>query len=554
MKRAEARGTVQVGQSMSIALLGILLICSLSLSGCTPDAAADQTGRADLVAFGDGVWLDHRERPSVQFPHDLHTEVMKERKEDCSLCHPAHPDGRLSFSYERLDDRGKEDGNSTDVRLVNTSGDEIIDLYHDNCIGCHQEIADTGAKAGPVACGDCHRRQSVWVSSRQPFGMDKSLHSRHVKASEEKCEACHHKYDETAKKLVYVKDKESSCRDCHRQETEENRSAFKLAAHEACIGCHREPAPEIKTEADSVRPQLCVDCHDLEQQLAIKQIEEPPRLKRGQDDFMLLTVAEADLKASKLRTVPFSHVDHERVTTSCRVCHHDTLESCSECHTLQGTEKSEGVNLFRAMHAKKTDHSCVGCHDSEKAAPECAGCHTQMEQARLPDAGCEVCHTGPLPEMLEAERAQFVSMEAFRPGPSETRLSFAPDDVPETVEIGALSNEYEPAKMPHRKIVEKLLQHIRDSSTATRFHGHEDAVCQGCHHQSPVGKKSPLCGSCHGAGSPDLELMKPGLRGAYHGQCLGCHQAMDLEKPSDCSGCHKEREGTIQTAASSLVR
>ena len=183
MKKAEARGTVQVGQWMSIALLGILPICSLSLSGCTPDAAAEQTSRADLVAFVEAVSLDHQERPSIQFPHDLHTEVMKEREEDCALCHPAHPDGRLSFSYERLDERSQEGADSTDVRLVNTGDDEIIDLYHDNCISCHQDTADKGAAAGPLACGDCHRRQPSYLSSRQPFGMDKSLHYRHVKAA-----------------------------------------------------------------------------------------------------------------------------------------------------------------------------------------------------------------------------------------------------------------------------------------------------------------------------------------------------------------------------------
>ena len=95
MKKAEARGTKRVGQRIPIALLGILFLCSLPLSGCTPDAAAEQASRADLVAFGDGAWLDHRERSSVQFPHDLHTEVMKERKEDCTLCHPEHRDGRF---------------------------------------------------------------------------------------------------------------------------------------------------------------------------------------------------------------------------------------------------------------------------------------------------------------------------------------------------------------------------------------------------------------------------------------------------------------------------
>ena len=212
------------------------------------------------------------------------------------------------------------------------------------------------------------------------------------------------------------------------------------------------------------------------------------------------------------------------------------------------------MNLFSAMHGKMTDHSCVGCHDTEKATPDCAGCHDQMEQARLPEEGCELCHQGPLPEMLESERSRYQSLDDFRPLPAEVALSFVLDDIPETVEIGVLSNEFEPAIMPHRQMVEKLIEHIRESSTATFFHGHEDVVCQGCHHQSPVGEKPPLCGSCHLAGSADLELMKPALKGAYHQQCLGCHQSMELQKPEDCSGCHAEKEETIQTAATGLAR
>ena len=37
---------------------------------------------------------------------------------------------------------------------------------------------------------------------------------------------------------------------------------------------------------------------------------------------------------------------------------------------------------------------------------------------------------------------------------------------------------------------------------------------------------------------------RPGLKAAYHGQCRGCHKAMDLKKPlsTDCVGCHKEKK------------
>jgi hypothetical protein len=498
-------------------------ICCLSSSGCGESEAAEAIARPDVIALAEMALLGELDRASVQFPHDLHTDAMTERKEDCTLCHVVQDDGYLFATYKPLVDAGEQ---------------EAMDLYHENCIGCHQEIADEGAAAGPVACGDCHRRQPTYVSSRQPFGFDNSLHYRHVEAAKDKCDACHHVYDEVAKELVYVEGKESSCRDCHREETEENRSAFQLAAHQACIGCHRELPPEL--QSDSPGPQQCAGCHDQERQLQIKRIEDPPRLKRNQPDFVLLSAPEADLEFSKLATVPFSHVDHEGVTRSCRTCHHDTLEACSECHTLKGSERGEEVTLHQAMHGMMTDHSCVGCHENEKAAAECAGCHDLMEREHLSEDACGACHVGPLPGNLESERALWTSLDAFRPSPSEVALSFAHDDVPETVEIGVLANEYQAAKMPHRKIVDKLTQYIRDSNTATHFHGHEDVVCQGCHHNSPVGAKPPLCESCHSVEFDETKPLQPGLRAAYHLQCLGCHKGMEIKEPKDCIGCHPE--------------
>ncbi len=152
-------------------------------------------------------------------------------------------------------------------------------------------------------------------------------------------------------------------------------------------------------------------------QLAIERIENPPRLDARPGGF---PAAERRGSGPRGQPAPDRALLPRRSRggrDSCRICHHQTLESCSECHTLQGTEESEGVNLFRAMHAKRTDHSCVGCHDTEKATPECAGCHDQMEQARLPEEGCELCHQGPLPEMLESERSRYRSLDDFRPLP-----------------------------------------------------------------------------------------------------------------------------------------
>ncbi|MCP4020221.1 MAG: cytochrome c3 family protein, partial [Desulfobacteraceae bacterium] len=64
----------------------------------------------------------------------------------------------------------------------------------------------------------------------------------------------------------------------------------------------------------------------------------------------------------------------------------------------------------------------------------------------------------------------------------------------------------------------------------------------GCHHNSPASLTPPKCSSCHGKSS-DLKADKPGLKGAYHGQCITCHQKMEVKTvlPTDCTKCHEKK-------------
>lgn len=504
--------------------LGLAAIAVGFLNGCTETGAAEKTERPDLIDINVMTVFGTLERSPVQFPHDLHTEALNKENKDCTTCHPTDENERMSLKFKRLEDVGK---------------DEVMNFYHDYCIACHNEKKDAGVDTGPVACGDCHLREPGYSSSRRPIGFDKSLHYRHVAANEEKCENCHHEYDEDAKKLVYVKGKENPCRDCHKEATEENRISFRLAAHEDCITCHRSLAvalPDKKTG-----PQTCAGCHDLERQLAFEIVEDPPRLKREQPDFVLLSVPEEDRKSSKLNTVPFSHVGHEKFNRACRVCHHQTLNPCGDCHTLAGHEKGGGVTLQRAMHDMTSDHSCVGCHEVKKSDVQCAGCHALMEQGRLSEHSCNICHAGPQPDRLEAEKSLYTSIDQFRNTIPRDKLHFTDSEVPDTVTIAVLSDKYEPAVMPHGKIINALKAHIENSKVASYFHGGESVLCQGCHHNGSIGQKPALCENCHGKPFDESNPHKPGLYGAYHQQCLGCHQNMNIKEPSDCVGCHAEK-------------
>jgi len=513
--------------SIFLGMIGLMGLWCLILAGCGQTEAVEQIPRPDLVTIDGMTVFGPLERPAVLFPHDLHTQAVREKGNDCSHCHLSREDGTLYDLFMRTE--------STDEQAV-------MDLYHDKCIACHQETAEAKRPSGPVICGDCHRREAVYISTRQPFGMDKSLHYRHLEATGNKCEQCHHQYDEAADSLVYVKGEESSCRDCHGAVTKDNQPSLRLSVHRSCIGCHRQTVMDDPGRATG--PETCAACHDAARQADIKVIENPPRLERNQPDFVLLSAPENELEHSKLPTVPFSHVGHEQFTDDCRSCHHQTLKKCRDCHTLAGSEESGGVTLQQAMHGMTGDHSCVGCHDHEKFTVQCAGCHGLMEQGKLSEHACTICHTGPEPSRLAAVGSRYRSLDDFKPAKSKTRLSFGRNDIPDTVYINVLSEKYEAAVMPHREIIDALMKHITESKVATHFHGHEDVVCQGCHHHSPVGQKPPLCESCHGEPFNEADLFKPGLYGAYHRQCLGCHQQMQITKPSDCVGCHAEKPAT----------
>ena len=103
-----------------------------------------------------------------------------------------------------------------------------------------------------------------------------------------------------------------------------------------------------------------------------------------------------------------------------------------------------------------------------------------------------------------------------------------PTDTPETITMDILINRYGSVEFSHG------------------YHAEIADDCSSCHHHSEEGS-TPACGECHepitiyhyeGAQrGPSI-----GLKGAYHRQCLGCHQEME-SGPVGCTDCH-EKEGT----------
>lgn len=93
-----------------------------------------------------------------------------------------------------------------------------------------------------------------------------------------------------------------------------------------------------------------------------------------------------------------------------------------------------------------------------------------------------------------------------------------------------------------------ILDQISDMYSPVRFdHKHHAEMvgmgqgCELCHHYSPEGRIPP-CRECHGKIASETEnLGKPGLKGAFHRQCMGCHR--EWSHATECVICHVPIEG-----------
>jgi hypothetical protein len=517
-------------------MFAIFLICGIGVLGVEAlsnrsDQIKSDGSRVDVITIDSLAVFGNLERPKVAFLHDLHTDVLEKKNKDCMTCHLSEAE-RLSPKFKRLKEAGRQ---------------EVMDIYHAICIECHKEMSASKEKTGPVVCGECHRKKTMVLSSRAPMGFDKSLHYRHSRSQEEKCERCHHEYDQKRKKLFYAKDKEGTCRYCHQTETSvlasERRISMRLASHHACIDCHR------KTMAKNMiaGPIICRGCHDPKQQKMIEKIDNVPRMKRKQPDFVLIRSGDKQGPEPRMNRVPFSHQAHEGYNDTCRVCHHKELKSCLVCHTLTGSKEGKDVKLLQAMHQLDSEKSCLGCHATIQDDQRCVGCHGFMAKGSNEESPfCLKCHMAPLQERTGV-LTETGERDMARMLPEIWWAIFGAKhdvDIPEKVIIKELMDRYEAVEFPHRKIFRALEKKTNGDKLAAYFHLEEGTLCQGCHHHSPAGSKPPRCGSCHGKPFDEKNLFQPGLMAAYHRQCMGCHDKMGIEKPVsvDCTGCHIERK------------
>jgi hypothetical protein len=198
------------------------------------------------------------------------------------------------------------------------------------------------------------------------------------------------------------------------------------------------------------------------------------------------------------------------------------------------------------MHNDASAHSCVGCHKQATMSKDCGGCHAAMPQKQFSQLDCTQCHAvdrehlGPFPMVLQARTAVAENSLNTR---QRAALTLADDNIPEIVKIDSMVDTYEAVNFPHRQIVRAIFSRIKENRMAASFHGNDVTLCAGCHHNAPATLNPARCAACHGEAFADEQDGRPGLKGAYHGQCISCHQVMGIEEPAatDCVKCHKKK-------------
>lgn len=473
------------------------------------------------------------------------------QKAECRSCHAPRPeeDGRLDIGFDK----------AMHYRHVASKAIVYPGDAEKNCGACHHVY-------------DGEAQKLVWGKNK-----------------EDSCRACHMLPEErAAKEASYaLKRADDPAAPAPADENGElfKRPTLDTAGHRSCVNCHLAVTAKNQPDLKS-GPATCAGCHSAEAQADLAAAAAPagqaaeaaagsapveaaaapvaealviPRLERGQDDavLMLPIAPEGQELKGMMQPVAFNHKFHESVAADCRSCHHKKIAACSSCHSLEGRAEGDFIPWAQAMHSTTSKRSCVGCHYQETQKPACVGCHTVVPE-RMSPASCAACHQAPVkgqsyfgqPEavadplpLLKADKEERKALaEATVALREQKKMPLVErDNIPEKAVIGILSNEYQPSELPHRKIVDSLVDKQKDSRLAAVFHQDKATLCQGCHHNSPLSEIPPKCAACHGVGADPLKGALP-LKAAYHQQCMTCHQGMN-QKPAatECADCHKTR-------------
>ena len=173
---------------------------------------------------------------------------------------------------------------------------------------------------------------------------------------------------------------------------------------------------------------------------------------------------------------------------------------------------------------------CVIPTRAQQPAEKPAQTETQqiaVSGTMLSPADCRRCHTCPNPTPQNRCLLHPCTRRAASPGEDARKEDLGPD----VIILDELEDAYLPVPFDHRG-------HARMAEMANG--------CVTCHHYTPEGQSHPACKSCHDIAADGTDIFKPGLKGAYHQQCLNCHREWIDER--DCDICHRAKAGRSPAA------
>jgi len=135
----------------------------------------------------------------------------------------------------------------------------------------------------------------------------------------------------------------------------------------------------------------------------------------------------------------------------------------------------------------------------------------------LQNINCSECHSCTIPTHKNPCLKLFPDFR--RDG---ITVNHSADEASELLTIDTLMDLYEPSVFTHKLHAEMAAM---------------SGGCESCHHFNPPGKILS-CVSCHEPGIKS-DISKPGLKGAYHRQCLNCHR--EWSHTTNCIVCHEKR-------------
>lgn len=128
---------------------------------------------------------------------------------------------------------------------------------------------------------------------------------------------------------------------------------------------------------------------------------------------------------------------------------------------------------------------------------------------------CGACHTCEVPTSKNP---------CLKQCPTHTmthiKTSHSLTEAPDSLLLKELEESYQPVHFNHK--LHASMAEMKDS-------------CGTCHHFSPPGVIPP-CKECHENETNPKNLAQPGLKGAYHRQCLSCHR--EWSHDTKCVVCH----------------